>query len=820
MPLGTYGAGLGPYWAVIQPAEKTNLVTNPSFELGTSGWGTLAGGTIGSVAGTQAFGVWAGSVAPSSSGTAGVFGGTWTSNQGTTYTASVYVLAPAGSTYRMAIGAGNGQAYVGSVAFTGGGTWHRYSASYTEQAVSSPRTIVVIKDNSANTDAFYIDGAQAEINQLTTYIDGDQEECAWLGPVHAAQSYRSGQSRAGGSMIALADLGVLVEDAIGIGMPPVENNAQSYAMIDGAQFQRQRAAPRMITLTVFSDGNTQQAFHTTRRKLLDAIKIDAVSTPQPVRFVYIGAGGTSFLDAVYQAGLDGGAQTGFSEQSAAQFVAYDPYWHAERDMGTQLVGRQSIGSANYIAWRDRMGQWGTLGVNGQTVLAGTAAWVTALAVNPGGTIFVGGDFNTAGGTTARGIARYAPTTNTFGTLGSAFDPGQVVRTIVFSPTGTAYIGGDFLGVNGTAGGRFVVQWNGAFGTLIGGTVNGTVARAAFSPQGTLVVAGQFTQAAGTAARLMALWNNGAWGTTTNGTLGGGGSAMGLAFGLDGQLYVTGDYTSAGGTATGGAARWNGTWWALGNGVTAGLQGTGLVLRTLANGVIVAGGNFGTAGGGSALALAAWNGARWAALGSGLTQTGGAAGTVTDLAVLPNGELFAIGSFQKANTIPIQDNLVRWTGGAYVPGDIDISSGVARCLLVTPSGTLYIGGNFNGTAQAAVVTQLNNPGMAAAYPTVSFYNPTSGTIRISQLVNATTGDGLFFDLALLAGETATLKLTPGARSFTSDYRGNLFSKIAVSSNLSTWRLLPGTNAVSHFADSASVVTQIVWRPRHWSADGTI
>ena len=91
----------------------------------------------------------------------------------------------------------------------------------------------------------------------------------------------------------------------------------------------------------------------------------------------------------------------------------------------------------------------------------------------------------------------------------------------------------------------------------------------------------------------------------------------------------------------------------------------------------------------------------------------------------------------------------------------------------------------------------------------------------ELVNNTTGDGIYFDLTLQPGEEVSLDLTPGARSFTSSQYGTIWSAVIGGSNLATWRLMPGTNYVSFFADTANAQAALFWTPRAMSADlGTV
>jgi hypothetical protein len=98
------------------------------------------------------------------------------------------------------------------------------------------------------------------------------------------------------------------------------------------------------------------------------------------------------------------------------------------------------------------------------------------------------------------------------------------------------------------------------------------------------------------------------------------------------------------------------------------------------------------------------------------------------------------------------------------------------------------------------------------------NAVGTTTRVYQLINNTTNDELYFNLELAPSEELTINMTPGRRSITSSFRGNMISSLLTGSNLATWRLAPGTNWVSFLANNSNLQTNISWRPRHWAIDG--
>ncbi len=812
----------GPFWYAVLPCEGTALNDNPSWERGTAGAGAIEGATLGSAANEQQFGAWSLSVAPTSNGTSGAYLGTAPASNGSAYAYSAYVQGVNGVSYMLAV-ADTSNALIGSVPFTGGGTWQRYSGTYTE-VLGANRRVIVRKAGGADTGTFYVDGWNFAPGSVTTYMDGDQEGCTWLGFPHASQSVRSGQSRAGGSVVALSALGFTVDESLGIGMPQVENSSQSYAIVPGAEFQRQRARERTITLTSYLTGTSWANLHQLRTAAINTFRIDVTTLEQPTRFYYVGGLGTVQIDAIYDAGLEFGKPDGFEETVSVRFVAYQPYWQGVTDEGTALASRVNIGSAVHILKRDSLGRWGTMGQNGTTFQGVSATGGVSDILASNGTVFVCGSWGTAGGTKAPNIAMYFPQTNLWGTLGA----GTIVsagplQKLAMSPWGSLYVGGFLQTTNGTNT-RLVAQWNAAgWGSLPGGTIGTSGAswiQTMCFNSGTLYLAGLgMVSAAGTAGTAIFMWSRGSWGTLTGGTITGG-NISALTMGLDQRLYLGGPFTGVAGSTANHVARWDLSGFGT---LSFGMDNSVFALATKPDGQIVAGGPYSVAGSGSAACMAQYNGVQWFAMGSGLANSLSAAIVFDLYADQRNGDVIASGIFNYAGGIRIPDSIARHNGYAWVPLDVDITStqGTFQAVEQDTAGNLYAGGTFAGTAQAAAVAQVVNTGRALGYPILKSRNIGNGTARLFQLLNPTTNARIFFDYVLQPGEEVTLDLTPGARSFTSDYAGNIFSALVPGGNLASWNLLSGINYLSFFADSDSLVNSIYWRPRHWSADsGTV
>ena len=118
------------------------------------------------------------------------------------------------------------------------------------------------------------------------------------------------------------------------------------------------------------------------------------------------------------------------------------------------------------------------------------------------TLYAGGSFNTAGGTAARQVARFDPTTAQWSSVGGGVTQsggGPVVYTLTFGPDGDLYVGGAFNEIDGLAANN-LARWDGTSWSGVGGGVTGTtggstaVTALVFDGGGNLYVGGSFTEA--------------------------------------------------------------------------------------------------------------------------------------------------------------------------------------------------------------------------------------------------------------------------------------------------------------------------------------
>jgi hypothetical protein len=181
---------------------RVNYITNPSFEVGTTGWVATAGGTIARTTGE--FNTGSASLAvTNASGSAAQFG-----NEGSmipliagegTYYISAYVKLASGNspaTYFLrqlqyeeqnsasTVSATN----IGLQSLSYTGNWVRLSASVTKQGSANFMIIRVVTGSTTAGEIFYVDSVMLEkSNTLKSYFDGGSGGF-WSGAANASFS--------------------------------------------------------------------------------------------------------------------------------------------------------------------------------------------------------------------------------------------------------------------------------------------------------------------------------------------------------------------------------------------------------------------------------------------------------------------------------------------------------------------------------------------------------------------------------------------------------------------------------------------------------
>ncbi len=271
-----------------------------------------------------------------------------------------------------------------------------------------------------------------------------------------------------------------------------------------------------------------------------------------------------------------------------------------------------------------------------------------------------------------------------------------VWAAVVNNRGNLYIGGHFESAGGTVANN-IAKWNGSRWSPLGSGVSGLQA---FSPPiiyalavsgNDLYAAGNFTNAGGVAASNIAKWNGSSWSALGSGVSGPPGlyPATVYALAMSGSdLYVGGYFTSAGGIAASNIAKWDGSRWsALGSGADYSVNALAVSGSNL-----YAGGYFTTAGGPEAKYVAKWNGNNWSALGSGLPEW-----AFVNALAISGSDLYAAGDFYSADSTPPND-IFKWDGSSWsAVGSWQMTTNFA---LAVSGSDLYVGGFFTNAATGA------------------------------------------------------------------------------------------------------------------------
>jgi trimeric autotransporter adhesin len=253
---------------------------------------------------------------------------------------------------------------------------------------------------------------------------------------------------------------------------------------------------------------------------------------------------------------------------------------------------------------------------------------------------------------------------------------STIRSILVTPDGAIYVGGDFTFIGGISANR-IARWDGESWHALGTGLNGTVNAVAVASNGQVYVGGLFSEAGGQPASRVARWNGSSWLAMGSGM---NSDVAALAIDASGTVYAGGDFTTAGGSAANRIARWNGSSWSsMGSGMNAFVRAIAISQA----GMVVVGGDFTTAGGVSAARVARWTGSAWAQSGNGLNNS------VYALAFDGQVRLHAGGEF----TIPESKSLGRLDGSTWVGAAPNDYLSRVRALATLPDGRLIVGADY-------------------------------------------------------------------------------------------------------------------------------
>ncbi len=347
-----------------------------------------------------------------------------------------------------------------------------------------------------------------------------------------------------------------------------------------------------------------------------------------------------------------------------------------------------VAATNIAQWNGS--SWSALG-------SGIDGQVTALAVS-GSDVYAGGLFKTAGGIATTNIAEWN------GSGWSALGLGINIGVQVLAVSGSdLYVGGTFT----TAGGipaSDVAKWSGSSWSALGSGINGNVYALAVSGPN-LYAGGHFTKAGGLAATNIALWNGSSWSVPGSGM----DSTVSALAASGTKIYAGGSFTTASGAAANDIAQWDGSnWTALAS--IYGMNHEVLAMTISGTNLYVAGSFTTTGNGATNNYVAQWNGSSWSALGSGMNSQ------VLALAVAGT-NLYAGGSFKTAGGNAAL-HIARWDGSNWSALGSGVAGAGQTVDSLAASGTnLYVGGSFTtaGGIAATNIAEWNGSSWSALGP---------------------------------------------------------------------------------------------------------
>lgn len=689
--------------------------------------------------------------------------------------------------------------------------WALYGLQF-PAAQANGSTKLSVHQNGSGSGDFYLDGIQVEAKEYwTTYCDGTQEGCAWNAIDHASTSQRSSQSRAGGQVLDLEDDYYFnVGGIVGGGAAPLKVGVDSYAILPGGELNNIKTESRVITLTGVISATSQADFHTKQAALLAVLLDDAYPEHQPVRLRYHGATIHKEIAVYYDGGLEGELSASnpcYWEKVSLRFIAPYPYWQ-EIGESAALLDTNDSATFRLVAGRLKStGQWSALGPPNSS---GTYTQVFALAEDDT-YLYIGGNFlNFDNIANADYIVRYNKQTGAYSALGTGMN--NIVNTLTIGPDGSLYAGGDFTTAGGTTVNR-IARWDGSSWNAMGSGpgLNNTVKALSFGFNGLLYIGGIFNAEQGGAPGT--LNDIASWSGTAYAALGTGmnGAVNDIVNEPSGYVLVAGDFTTAGGTSAVRIARWNGSAFsALGSG----LNGSVEAIAVSPNGTIYATGSFTTAGGVSANRVAYFNGTGWAAMGGGLNAAGGSL-------LAKDNDVYVGGLFTSVNGSTVAQGIARWNGFAWAHLDIDLPGtpdvlGVIAGVsdpVVPGNYDLWLGFDTTGTGNYAGKVTVSSEGGVLVFPRI-FYERSGGTTAILvTLRNETTGKELLFSYTILNGERLTIDLNPTRRSIISSFFGPRPDAILANSDFGTWTLQPGSNDITSLigvSGSPTITAWMLWK----------
>lgn len=830
-------------WSVVVPEGTQNYFSNPSFEDSDIAFVELGANTVARVTtipnSAPVFGLYALRVTPSN--TAGTTQIRLRANgvlPAGPVSFSLFFLGTAGEQFYLA--AANNTAGSGNVpqrVFTATGLWQRIvlptQTAYLDVATAPTGVYVAVGKLTRTLNPYYLDGLQLEPKPYaTTYCDGTQPGCAWVGPISASFSYRL-DNAGGGREYRLSDLGFQVLSVSGHDAPPYEAQVQTYGLVGGQQYQRTVPRPQVITLSNVIEGTTSVVTRQTKDKIIGLLApfssqyqdrhliLRGKQIDDCRKFAPVQTGPTLEL-AVRVAGDLSGINDNYNqERFALSFVSDNPpsvaaVYEKGLVLNPSSVLAGTTGNMTYYKpvtaqpsiLANIPNQWKTPWYT--AVAPATQNFrLTALAVCNKGIPLSGLSPSSVYG------ARYDGTNGLIVALPDAGDNiggslNNVVNALAFDQNGILYAGGNWT-TGAFSPPAYIARNNGTALAAIGTTnvPNAQVRALVAVPYQSVVYAfGDFTNS-GTRWGVIGIVGSGdnTWDNPTGGA-GFNGTVQGAILLQNGKILIYGDFTSVDGVARNRVVIYDpysgaGTFSGVASGFTNGSVRSAVQLP---NGDIVFGGTFTLTGTGlTANFVAIYNGSQILPLGNNILG-----GQVNSVAYF-QGAVYAAGVYV---TVPdavgrnqVCYGLVVLVGDYWVTPDIFTlfdGTGAGGTFVGTGGGALYASSSASlGAAFAAAVGAVSYDGTADAYPTIMI--KATGQSTLFSIVNQVSGAAIYFNNLIIAtNETVTIECAPTGLTATSNLYGDVSRFIMGNSDFSGFSLVKRNTSEAATADYTNQV----------------
>lgn len=812
---GYYLEGQESLFSLVSPEATENLVINPSPVIATTGYTAMAG-TLTSSTTRQRRGPNSIRYAPTNAVNDGAYFATVTTVTGWN-TFSLDFWGFPGVPYQIYF-ATTAPALLGTATtFVGEGMWRRPEVKFYE-AAGTTRRLYFTKNNSTDTNYFYVDGLQVEAkDHSTTYADGSmvgfvpgQIAYYWTGAYYGSTSIRIADTGSGGRVIPLSNYNFRLLGHTGLGMATANPIAFPYARIDGENYQTTRMSGRDFSLMGSVTGQTPSELMQNKSALVDAFHPNRTPTRQPLLLLYQYADefGNNLSEDIYKIqcyyvdGLKGTTTNKYQERLGLNFRMSQPDMVLDGIFGAGLNYQTSVANTAFAAAR----------INGVWQALGTGFNGAVFQSQPDpvrGRVWFCGTFTTANGVTVNKFTYWDIALQTFVAVGGATKGvGTDPYGMVVAANGDVWVFGYFLTAGGAAT-KGVARWNNASDTFtvfnLAATFNSFRA-GCLDSAGNFYLGGNFQDWNGDAAQdyiikytVAAVWEAvGAQPFTANEYIFG---PRCMAVDSNDNLYI-GSYAAVGGVPAH-IRKWNKTtlvWSDLG------ATNNGAYFNTLVFGAdsnLYIGGYYTSIAGITLQKICRYNMSTFLPMGIGFPD-GFLPSAVWSLTVDNNNFVWVKGRFYLRDTSGTDWSFCAvWNGSIWTDADIVTpeNTGGSSSSLSILNNNLYIswGSESSTTSLASGVTTVTSSTKDGDLPNIVITGPTTaGTNCILHwLEDYTTGKRLFFYLSIAYGEKVTISLNFNTVSVVSSSRGSIFSQPLSGSDSTSFRLALGDNKILTF-----------------------